>query len=133
MPTGYLIVSARTPGAAIITVTASDAEGLSASQVFAASVSEAFNRAPVISTALLPADGIVIPAIGDSAPVDLNNIFSDPDGDNLTFMASSDDSSVATVSLTGLGGHGHGSRRRQHCPEGQRLRRARQAPAPASW
>ena len=40
-------------------------------------------------------------APGDSATVDVSGNFSDPDGDELTYMAASSDDAVATVSVSG--------------------------------
>ena len=82
-------------GSAIVTVTATDPGGLSVSQAFAANVEE--NRAPEIS------DSIAARTLdeGDSATLDLDDHFTDPDGDTLVYEASSGDTSVATVAVDG--------------------------------
>ena len=55
------------------------------------------NQGPVVDNPL--ADHTV--AAGESVPVDLSAVFSDPDGDPLTLSAVSGDTSAVTVSLTG--------------------------------
>ena len=83
-------------GSGTVTVTATDPGGLSATQAFTATV-EAANRAPeVVDT--IPAQTV---QSGGSATVDVSAAFSDPDGDELTFAASSSDTMVATVSVSG--------------------------------
>ena len=83
-------------GNATITVTASDGE-LTATQSISVSVA-APNRAPVavgsISSYTLIAGGSVV-------RVDVANNFQDPDNNTLTYTASSDDTNVATVSVSG--------------------------------
>ncbi|MDE2942979.1 MAG: hypothetical protein OXT63_02075, partial [Gemmatimonadota bacterium] len=87
-------VSAVGQGSATLTVTASDPDGLSARQVFEVSV---INRAPATVGAL---PGIEI-AVGETRTVDVSGAFSDPDGDALTYTASSTDVAVVTVSVAG--------------------------------
>ena len=95
---GMLTVTAVSEGAAIVNVTASDGEGGEASDDFIATVSQAgSNQAPQ-----------VIQAIDDqsfeedeSFEVDLSTVFSDPDGDALSWSASSSNTDAATVEVTG--------------------------------
>ncbi len=81
-------------GSSTLTVTASDPDGLSARQAFEVSV---INRAPA-TVGTLP--GIEV-AVGESRTVEVSGAFSDPDGDALTYAASSTDVAVATASTTG--------------------------------
>ena len=84
-------------GVATITVTATDAggSGLSATQTFAVTVP---NRAPVVARSLADrpvevSDGVFM--------VDVSLAFRDPDGDPLTYGASSSGPSVASVTVAG--------------------------------
>ena len=88
-----------------IIVTATDPDGLSASDTAEAIVEEA-NQAPVVE-----GDGIpdVTITVGLTFDLDLSFNFSDPDGDQLTFTAQSNNPGVATavggnwaVTLTGV-------------------------------
>ncbi len=81
-------------GQAIVTVAASDPAGLFATLSFAVTVP---NRAPV-ATGAVPAQSVVA---GASVPVDLASRFSDPDGDALSYTASSSDVGIASVSVAG--------------------------------
>ena len=81
-------------GAATVTVTASDPGGLSASQTFAVTVP---NRAPETVGEIDDAETFV----GESFEIALTGYFSDPDGDDLTYAATSSSPSVATVAVTG--------------------------------
>ena len=81
-------------GAASVTVTASDPEGLSAEQSFAVTVP---NRAPV-ALASIPALEV---GADEALAVDASEYFSDPDGDALSYEAESSDGAVATVSVSG--------------------------------
>ena len=81
-------------GAATVTATATDAGGLSASQTFAVTVP---NRAPVAVGQIADVE----PAVGDTVEIALSGHFSDPDGDDLSYYASSSDDNVATVSVSG--------------------------------
>ena len=88
-------VSPKSAGSATITVTATDTAGSTATQTF--SVSVRANQAPILSTSFgsYQAEG---PA---SISIDLSNHFSDPDGDPLTYTASTTDSSIGGVSISG--------------------------------
>ena len=89
-------VTALAKGATIVTVTATDAEGLSASQPFGATVP---NRAP-LAVGTVPSDTV---AVGETGAVNLSGYFSDPDGDALSYAATSSDTSVIGVSVTAAG------------------------------
>lgn len=86
-------VTAVARGVGTITVTATDGEGLAAQQSFEVTVP---NQAP--------AAGDTIPAqtlfTGETATVDASAHFRDPDGDALTFAATSSAPEVATVTVT---------------------------------
>ena len=89
-------VTGEAPGAATITVTATDPGGLSATQTFEVTVNRA-NQAPTVSGSI-PAQTV---AVGEMAAVDVSAYFSDPDGDALSYAASSSNPSVAVVSTSG--------------------------------
>ena len=84
------------PGAAFVGVTATDPGGLSVTQAFAATVVSG-NQAPE-TVGEIPAQTLTA---GDSVPVDVSGNFSDPDDDELIYMAASSDEAVATVSVSG--------------------------------
>ena len=81
-------------GDATVTVTAADAGGLSATQAFSVTVP---NRAP---EAVGQIDDVAT-FVGESVEIGLAGYFSDPDGDELTYAATSTDSSIASVSVSG--------------------------------
>ena len=89
-------VTAIAPGSATVTVTATDPGELTASQEFGVTVREP-NRAPE-ATDTIPAQTLTV---GDTVHLDASAHFSDPDGDELTYAASSDDGAVAAVSASG--------------------------------
>ena len=91
-----LTVTARTVGATTVTVTARDPEGLSADQDIRVAV-ETPNRAPEAVEMLAPRR---LPA-GEAETLDVSPYFRDPDGDTLTFAATTTNSDVAWVSVTG--------------------------------
>ena len=84
------------PGAAFVTVTATDPGGLSASQAFAATVEQA-NRAPV-AVGTVPDVGLLE---GEEFTAPVDQFFSDPDGDSLAYAAVSGDTMVVTASMSG--------------------------------
>ena len=90
-----LSVSPVAAGSATITVTATDTAGSTATQTF--SVSVRANQAPTLST---PFDSYNVEGAA-SISITLSNHFSDPDGDPLTYTASTTDSSIASVSISG--------------------------------
>ena len=79
-------------GVATVTVTARDPAGGEAGQSFEVTVP---NRVPAVAEAIGPRTVF----LGESAVVDLSGAFSDPDGDSLTFRASSSDTSVVTAAV----------------------------------
>ena len=83
-------------GSATVTVTATDPGGLSATQTFDVTVAVG-NQAPV-AVGEIAAQTLTV---GDSVPVDVSGNFSDPDDDDLIYMAASSDEAVATVSVSG--------------------------------
>ncbi len=91
-----ITVTGAAPGTAAVTVTATDPGGQRATQTFEVTVISA-NRAPTVSAAVL--DQSV--EEGTEVTVDVSGAFSDPDGDALSYEATSDPSSVATVSVSG--------------------------------
>ena len=84
------------PGTAFISVTAADPDGLSVTQVFAASVAQG-NQAPQAVGEI----GAQTVTAGESLAVDVSGNFSDPDDDDLTYTAASSDEDAATVSVSG--------------------------------
>ena len=83
-------------GTVTVTVTASDPGGLTASLSASVTVGQA-NRAPV-ATGSVPAQSLTV---GQSVQVNVAPFFSDPDGDPLTYTASSSNTGIATASVTG--------------------------------
>ena len=80
-------------GTVTITVTATDPDGLNAAQGFSVTVNPA-NNAP--SGATIPHQNI---STNDSVVIALPDYFNDPDGDTLTYTASSADTAKATVTV----------------------------------
>lgn len=91
---GAVTVTAVAKGTTTVTVTASDPEGLSATQTFVATVP---NRAPeavgTIEDREVEADA--------TAELNASRHFADPDGDALTYAAASSDSAIAKFSVSG--------------------------------
>ena len=87
-------ITALAKGAATIAVTARDPTGLEARHAFAVTVP---NRGPVV-TDMLPRRQL---EVGDTLEVDLSAHFSDPDGDSLSFMAASSNTSVVEAAIAG--------------------------------
>ncbi|MCY3698558.1 MAG: Ig-like domain-containing protein [Gemmatimonadetes bacterium] len=83
-------------GSATVTVTASDPSGLTATQTIAVSV-QVGNRAPV-PVGSIPAQGL---EPSQTRTVDVSSYFRDPDGDALTYAASSSNTGVATTAVSG--------------------------------
>ena len=92
--TGTLIVTPLAEGEAVVTVTATDPGGLTASQSFTVVVP---NRGPVAT------DSIAAQTLykRETMPLDLTRHFNDPDGDVLQVEVASSDSLVATASASG--------------------------------
>ena len=82
-------------GTVTITVTATDPDGLNAAQEFSVTVNPA-NNAPTGNT--IPHQNI---SGNGSAVIALPDYFSDPDGDTLTYTASSADTAKATATVVG--------------------------------
>lgn len=91
---GTLILTALAQGEAVVTVTATDLDGLAASQSFTVTVP---NRAPA-ATGSIPAQTL---HKRETAPLDLTRHFSDPDGDPLRVEIASSDNLVATATASG--------------------------------
>ena len=89
-----LILTPLAEGEAVVTVTATDPEGLAASQSFTVTVP---NRSPV-ATDPIPAQTLYK---RQTAPLDLTRHFNDPDGDALQVEIASSDSLVATAAASG--------------------------------
>lgn len=81
-------------GTAVITVTATDPGGLSAEQSFQVTVP---NRAPE-TVGSMPDVGLTV---GTEESADVSGFFSDPDGDALSYGATSSDDGVAAASVSG--------------------------------
>ncbi len=94
---GTLVVTALAQGETVVTVTATDPEGLAAAQRFAVTVP---NRAPVV-TDTLPARTIFR---NEADTVALTTYFSDPDDDPLTWAAEASDGRVVALDFPGSEG-----------------------------
>ena len=86
-------ISAVAEGTVTITVTATDPDGLNAAQEFSVTVNPA-NSTPTGST--IPHQNI---SANETVVIALSDYFSDPDGDTLTYTASSADTAKATVTV----------------------------------
>ena len=89
-----LVIAAGAKGTATVTVTATDPEGLAATQTLQSTIP---NRPPG-PTGTIPEQTF---HLGDTVTVDLSPYFDDPDGDALMYAAGSSDSGVATASVSG--------------------------------
>ena len=87
-------ISGIAAGMALITVTATDPEGLSAQQGFEVTVP---NRAP-LALGALPARTV---PVGRTVAIDVSPHFEDPDNDPLTYQAATTDSAVALAGMAG--------------------------------
>lgn len=96
---GILKVEGHEPGTATITVTATDPEGASAKEEFDVTVTRSppVNQAPQLSS-VIDARTVVPGALFS---IDLDDHFNDPEGESLGFEATSSDSEVASVSVSG--------------------------------
>jgi len=83
-------------GNATIIVTANDNRGGSVNATFAASVSAAVNRAPVVTNAI---SAQRLANVGTTFTRDLTTVFSDPDNDMLSFTASTSAANIATATV----------------------------------
>ena len=92
-----VMIAAMSAGQATVAVTATDPEGLMATQDVAVTVQGPQNQAPDAVDSI-PAHDLVV----DSAVVlDMSAYFADPDGDELTYSVSSSDEAVAVASAEG--------------------------------
>ena len=93
-----MTIEAVAEGTATVTVRAVDPDGLAAEQDVGVTVEteESGNRAPR-ATGTIGARTI---DAGISVTVDVSSNFSDPDGDQLTYTATTSNASVATASVT---------------------------------
>ncbi len=89
-------ITAQGPGTATVTITASDDERATATQQVSVTVPQP-NRAPR-RVGSIPSRTITV---GERATVNASQYFSDPDGDVLTYAASSSNGGVAGVSVSG--------------------------------
>ena len=93
-----LTINAVGAGTADVTVTAADPAGLTAGQSFAVTTEPQANRAPLVSAPIL---GRTLKLNeSEKATVDLSLHFTDPDGDPLTFEATSSATQIATASVS---------------------------------
>ena len=90
-------IAPRALGRTTVAVTAADAQGLTTTQPIAVTV-QPRNRGPKART--LRSQRV---RLGGSVLVDLSPVFSDPNGDRLSYSASSSNEAVATVSVEGTG------------------------------
>ena len=86
-------LSAVSAGMATVTVTASDPSGASVTQGVRVEVER--GNGPPETSGTIPAQSV---EAGDAVTFDVSPYFSDPDGDALTYIASSSNSGVATAS-----------------------------------
>lgn len=91
-----LTVTPVATGTVLITVTANDGLGGIITEMFNLTVK--LNEPPQV-TASIPDKTLTISS--GAVPVDLTNVFTDADGDALTYSADSSDQAVATVVVTG--------------------------------
>lgn len=91
-----LSINAVSAGAATLTVTATDPAGLSARQTANVTVANA-NQAPS-PVGSIPAQTVTA---GQTVTLDVSPFFTDPDGDNLRYEASTSDVSVVASSVSG--------------------------------
>ena len=91
-----LTIAGVSEGSAAVTVTATDPGGLTATQNVSVTVQRP-NAAPMVAGTISPE---VIEA-GAEVSVNLADYFSDPDGDALSYSASSSNTAVATTRVTG--------------------------------
>ena len=96
---GYFVfITEVGPGTTTITVVAEDGNGGSISDAFDLTITEAPNNAPVVDAAIT--DQSQNEGFG-STTIDLSTVFTDADGDALSYSASSGNTAVVTVSVNG--------------------------------
>ncbi|WP_419167239.1 Ig-like domain-containing protein [Candidatus Palauibacter sp.] len=92
-------ISGVADGMAVVTVTASDPDGASASQTISVTVGDGdSSNTPPVAQGTIPDHSV---AAGGTLNVDVTGYFSDADGDELTYMASSSNADVATATIDG--------------------------------
>ncbi len=91
-----LTVTAVAAGTSTITVTATDSRSATATQTFTVTVWA--NSAPV-TVGSIPDQSVRVG--GTAGTVHVSSYFSDPDGDTMTYSATSSDTSIATAGLLG--------------------------------
>ncbi|MXW16804.1 MAG: hypothetical protein F4X60_11595 [Gemmatimonadetes bacterium] len=96
---GDIQVKGQDEASATITVTATDPGGLTATQTFRVTVEDSPNRAPYVTNAMQD----VLNATPDEFWLfyPLSNVFTDPDGDDLTWTTSSGNTGVADPEISG--------------------------------
>ena len=99
-PGTYLMITAVKVGMTTITLTASDPDGLYAMDVFEVEVE---NAAPMLVNPIADQTMTVV----DPIMISIADTFMDPDGDDLTFMATSSNEAAATVSVEMNGAQDH--------------------------
>ena len=87
-----LTVTAKSRGTATITVTADDGNGGTVEDAFTVRV----KATPTVASSLADVSGL---EVGATQEVSLSGVFSDADGDSLTFTAASSDDTKATVAV----------------------------------
>ena len=92
----FLSITAVAAGSATVTVTATDSNGATATQTFSLTVEPNSAPTPVGS---IPNQTVSVTETART--VDVSSYFSDPDGNPLTYSATSSDTSIATVSTSG--------------------------------
>ncbi len=85
-------------GTTTIALTANDGNGGSVSDEFEVTISSAVNNAPIVSS---PISDQNVDAGFASLQIDLKDVFTDADSDDLTLTASSSDEAVVTVAISG--------------------------------
>ena len=89
-----LTVTAKSRGTATITVTAHDGHNGRVSDTFTVTVKAA-------PTVVSPIADVFEPAVGGGAEVDLSKVFADPDGDPLTYSASTTNEDISVGYING--------------------------------
>ena len=90
-------ISGQAPGTTTVTVTASDADGASALQDIAVTVTGRQDNRPPEPRGDIPS---LFVTAGESGEVDMSSYFSDPDGDALTYNAATSAAGVVAASVS---------------------------------
>ena len=90
-------ITPKAEGTTTVTVTASDPNGLNATQTIGVLVTAAPNRAPTKVGTIPP---VTLTAGASATNVGVSTYFSDPDGDTLSYTPISSNTGVATVSVS---------------------------------